>query len=84
MCHFGGHRNASGAIQGSPLQDGQRADLRECTEAYERGPIRPDWQCGGQGFESPKLHPADLAVSLHGRRPALPGANRKGQPRAVP
>jgi len=44
VCHFGGHRNASGAIQGSPPQSRQRADLRECTEAYERGPIRPDWQ----------------------------------------
>jgi hypothetical protein len=29
----------------------------------------PHWQCGGQGFESPQLHPDDLAVSHFGRRP---------------
>src|SRR5215213_10571293 len=28
--------------------------------------IMTAWQCGGQGFESPQLHPDDQAVSLRG------------------
>jgi hypothetical protein len=34
--------------------------------------VQPRWQCGGQGFESPQLHPG-----VHGRRIADPRAAKR-------
>jgi hypothetical protein len=30
--------------------------------------IKINWQCGGQGFESPQLHPSEQALSHRGKR----------------
>ncbi len=47
-------------------------------------PPQPPWQCGGQGFESPQLHPDDQGVLRKGERPgSSPGHIRDGTDGAV-
>lgn len=42
---------------GGPLRPRHRADLRQRLARTSADRPWPDWQCGGQGFESPQLHP---------------------------
>ena len=65
-CHFGGHCVQFRAVQGCSPWKPNRCDLRKrrgCTAVD--GPC-PDWQCGGQGFESPQLHPMTWPFPVSG------------------
>jgi hypothetical protein len=56
------------------------ADVRRCPNQHVKGlterrrtatnAIMTAWQCRGQGFESPQLHPLDQAVLRFGERPS--------------
>ncbi len=53
---------------------GVRKPRLTCTYALRRihsDPSRSRWQCGGQGFESPQLHPDDLGVLLSRGTPVV-------------
>ena len=53
-----------------PARNGQRACLNDAAEYEFAGAVAqlgraPHWQCGGQGFESPQLHPNSVDVASH-------------------
>ncbi len=57
------------SVQGNPGESG-RYGLPPLTCTYALTRIPPDrtrshWQCGGQGFESPQLHPRKWPLSRH-------------------